>query len=417
MITMVVVGGLFLVTCLVLTACQSSLALGRTEESPLSTPTVWPEWLPLPATDIWSVPSRPVTPVPAEGRVHPTPILVSPLPTPTLLSSREVRVTALEELQALSTMEDRLIAPDFDARTIAIIARDRKSIVTADVTTHQVRILDPGELMDFDSRAEIWLSSLHVSGRYVVWVARWRRQGTLFVYDLQTNRLSSIARDASLADADLSDHIVIWRQLEEGRYWHILGYDLERQTYLKIVTGPRGALRPQISGEWVIYEDWTERDGSDVGLYLTCVDDGEEIRLGSVYAPGDQAVPSFYAIDSPWVGWTTGHWSDAPELHLFNLETHQAYTITVEPCGASASRPRRLGNLAISGGTVIFTCGQPMGYDIEREVFFSIPIYAAKPAGEEWGFGGWSIAGDRIVWVLSSEQESRVYTAQIEHRP
>ncbi|MGC9084546.1 MAG: hypothetical protein ACP5ME_15400 [Anaerolineae bacterium] len=59
-----------------------------------------------------------------------------------------------------------------------------------------------------------------------------------------------------------------------------------------------------------------------------------------------------------------------------------------------------------------------MGYDIERGEFFSVPVYAMMPAdGKWWGLEGWSISGDRIVWVLSSDQESRVYTARIERRP
>jgi hypothetical protein len=338
------------------------------------------------------------------------------LPAPTPLPGKDVRVTAFAEIQTLFS-KGRLIAPDFDAQTIVIIARDSKSIIAVDAITHRVHVLNPRELMD--SQAEIWLPAVHISGRFVVWVARWQQQGALFVYDLHTGHLSFTQRETSLADADLSGHIVIWRQLEEGRYWHILGYDLERQTYLKIVSGPHSALRAQISKGWVIYEDWMERDGSDVGLYLTCANDvREKIRLGSVYAPEDQAVPSFYAIDTPWVAWSTGHWSDKPELYLYNLETRQAITVAVTPCGASPAQPRRVENLAISENIVIFTCGQPMGYDIERGVFFSVPIYTAMPPdGKWWGLEGWSISGDRIVWVLTSEQESRVYTAQIERQP
>jgi hypothetical protein len=208
-----VASGLFLVTSLVLTACQSSLALGRAEESPLLTPTVWPEWLPLPATDIWSVPPRPATLVPAEGRVHPTPAPVSPLPAPTPLPGKDVRVTAFAEIQTLFS-KGRLIAPDFDAQTIVIIARDSKSIIAVDAITHRVHVLNPRELMD--SQAEIWLPAVHISGRFVVWVARWQQQGALFVYDLHTGHLSFTQRETSLADADLSGHIVIWRQLGRG---------------------------------------------------------------------------------------------------------------------------------------------------------------------------------------------------------
>jgi len=419
MVAMAMLCSLFLVTGLILTACQSSLALGRAEQSPLSTPTVWPEWLPLPATDIWSVPPRPATLVPVESRPCFTPLPVNPLPTPTPLPS-VVQVVSLEELQASFGTNGRLLASDFDGLGMVAIMEERgaQEIFVMDMNAQQTRVLTPRDAMGVESASEMWLYNPHISGEYVTWIASFSQEQILLAYNLQTNQLSFITRGTSIADADLSGHIVIWRQLEDGRYWHIWGYDLERLTYSKIVTGSRRALRPQISGQWIIYEDWAERDGSDVSLYLTRVNATEEIRIGEVYAPETQAVPQFYALDVPWVAWSTGHWSDKPELHLYNLETRQVVTVTVTPCGASTAQPRRVENLAISGNVVIFTCGQPMGYDIERGVFFSIPIYATMPAdGEWWGLGGWSIAGDRIVWVLSSEQESRVYTAQIERRP
>jgi hypothetical protein len=177
---------------------------------------------------------------------------------------------------------------------------------------------------------------------------------------------------------------------------------------------------PLISGRWVLYLDSTDAQAADwdEGLYAVHVDTGEAIRLGQVYGRWPHEVSRFYAVNVPWVAWSTGHWSDKPELYLYNLEARQAMTVTVTPCDASTAQLRRVENLAISDNIVIFTCGQPMGYDIERGEFFSIPVYAMRPAdGKWWGLEGWNISGDRLVWVLSSDQESRVYTAQIERRP
>jgi hypothetical protein len=331
-----------------------------------------------------------------------------------------IQVVSLEELQASFGIDKRLLASDFDGLGMVAIMEERgaQEIFVMDMSSRQTRVLTTRDVMGVESSSERWLYNPHISGEYVTWIASLSQEQILLAYNLQTNQLSFITRGTGIADADLSDHIVIWRQLEDGRYWHILGYDLERLMYSRIVTGSRRALRPQISGQWVIYEDWAERDGSDVSLYLTRMDATEEICIGQVYAPEIQAVPQFYALDTPWVAWSTGHWSDRPELYLYNLETRQAVTVTVTPCDASAARPRRVENLALSGNVVIFTCGQPMGYDIERGEFFSVPVYAMMPAdGKWWGLEGWSISGDRIVWVLSSDQESRVYTARIERRP
>jgi hypothetical protein len=75
---------------------------------------------------------------------------------------------------------------------------------------------------------------------------------------------------------------------------------------------------------------------------------------------------------------------------------------------------RRPEYLALSGNTLIFACEQRMGYDIERGVFFSLPV--RTPATVSGSFGGWSISGDRLVWILSpvSGEPDRIYTAEME---
>lgn len=421
MVAMAMLCGLFLVTSLVLTACQSSLALGRAAESPLSTPTAG-EWLPLPATDIWSVPPRPATLVPVESRPRPTPLPISPLPIPTPLPEYGVRVTGVREREfriraesgAQSSQQTRLINPMTEGGEILVgVVRkgaDIWAVVVLNFPSGDEQILFEGRDIPYDPQ---------VSGKHVVWTTLQE----LYVYDIEQHTLEELPEvGAAPRRARISGNIVVWEYLPSllSADSDIWGYDLSNRERFPVVSRPGVQSGPLISERWVLYLDSTDTQAADwdEGLYAIHLDTGETTRLGQVYGRWPHEVSQFYALDVPWVAWSTGHWSDKPEVYLYNLETRQAMTVTVTPCGASPAQPRRIENLAISGKVVIFTCGQPMGYDIERGEFFSIPVYAMMPAdGKWWGLEGWSIAGDQIVWVLSSDQESRVYTAQIERRP
>lgn len=421
MAAMVMLCSMFLVTSLVLAACQSSLALGRAEESSLSTPTVWPEWLPLPATDIWSVPPQPATLIPVEHRMHPTPAPASPLPIPTPLPDQGVKVTGVRALSGRTGSSvqpfqpPHLISPATDGETLVGITESNLGtllVVMLDLASGNEQVL-------FESRSRD-IYDPQIGEKYVVW---WASGGDLYLYNLERKQLETLRFGAIARHVRLFGNVMVWEHTPSllSADSDIWGYDLNSRESFPVVSRPGVQSGPLISDRWVLYLDSmdTQAVSWDEGLYAVHLDTGEVIRLGQVYGRWAHEVSQFYALDAPWAIWSTGHWSDNPELYLYNLETRQVVTVTVTPCGASTAQPRRIENLAISGNVVIFTCGQPMGYDIEYGEFFSIPVYTAMPAGsgEWWGFGGWSIAGDKIVWVLSSEQKSRVYTAQIERHP
>ena len=422
MAVMAIAGILFLISGLALTACRSPLAPGRATESPIVTPAGGPERLPSPTTDIWSVPAaRPATPLPVEDEVHSPPRQISPPPVPTPLPDRGIRVAGILEREfeiraesgAQASRRARLVSPEMEGEIlVGIVERD------FDVWTMVALNLFTGdEQLLFEARDPLYAPRM--SGEHVTWTT----SRDLYVYSMlnqTTEKLPGVG--VAPRRASISGEIVVWEYLPDrlSADWDIRGYDLSSRRSFPIVSRPGGQFGPLISDRWVLYLDSADAQAADWddGLYAVNLETGETIRLGQVNGRWPYEALRFYAIDAPWAVWSTGHWSDQPELYLYNLETRQAVTVTVTPCEVPNAQPRQVGNLAISGHVVIFTCGQPMGYDFERKAFFSIPVYALRPTdGEWWGLEGWDIAGDRIVWVLSSERESLIYTAQIERRP
>ncbi len=173
---------------------------------------------------------------------------------------------------------------------------------------------------------------------------------------------------------------------------------------------------PLISGRWVIYKDLANKDDMTVGLYAYNLDNQERIEIGRVERPTPQYLRSLYAVDAPWVVWSEGYASDKPELHLFNLDTRQTFTVAVSACSLddSTGRPERP---AISGEYVLFRgCPQALGYDIGSGEFFSVPI--SQVPAEPAAFVDWAFADGKLVWVAvldpRGQGQTEVWTAPIE---
>lgn len=123
-----------------------------------------------------------------------------------------------------------------------------------------------------------------------------------------------------------------------------------------------------------------------------------------------------YAIDGKWVAWTSNEWAYTQGLHLFDLETRQSYTATIESCGFPELYPGRLQNLEIAAGKVYFRgCYQPLGYNIEQRQFFSLPVEQA--ISNYNGFVDWAFGSDKVVLVAltgaGSVNQTRIFAATI----
>lgn len=390
--------------------------------SPLATPnvaltqTIYPPWIPRPVEDVRKLTPRPATLIPYDT---PRPITlepVSPLPTPTLLPDKGVRLSSPAQVALdvnVQTLQGKLgyvasVAVDGNTMAMAIDYGGAISIATFDFETQRTRVLT--------TEMGTYSRGLHVSGRWVVWELPGSKTSSdvLYAYNLQTGQTSRIAEGDH---ADLAGNMVVWQQF--GNSWDIWGYDLIQNKTFPIVVRPGSQTEPLASGRWVVYMDGANKDNVGNELRAINLDTSEDIRLGEVYIPPKIYVPPRYAIDMPWVAWGTGRESATPELHLYNLDSHMAYTVTVTSC-ASPGQFGSLGYLALSRNTVIFRgCYQDMGYDIKQGVFFSLPTYTPEMQGGGWS--GWAISGDRLVWRRSfdssDKKESRIYTAQIQRGP
>jgi hypothetical protein len=345
--------------------------------------------------------------------LRPTPLPVTPWPTATPLPDRGVRMSMPVEVHpALEQQWKHLASLALDNRTLITSIDDgtgKRLPVTVDLDTQQVQVLD-------QNLNQAQIQNLHIFGRYAMWTASQDRQSSLFVRDLQADQTSRVTEGAY--NVAFSGNIAVWEQIGNG--WDIWGYDMTQDKTFPIVTRKDSQTSPLVSGRWVVYRDAADKDDIGIGLYTINLDTGEDIRLGSVYASSSQYVPPLYAIDAPWVAWSTGQGSKTSDLHFYNLDTQTSLTVTVPSCElAVPDTPLQLGrpeHLVLSGSMLFFRgCWQDLGYDIDRKVFFSLPTNTSEMQGGSWA--GWAISGDQLVWTRISgpygQEESHIYTAKI----
>ncbi len=228
----------------------------------------------------------------------------------------------------------RLITPMIEGETLVGVVRqdaDIWAVVALDLLSSEERILFEGRDIPYVPQ---------ISGEHVIWTASQK----LYVYSVEQQTVEELPEVGEAPrQAHISGGIVVWEYLPSllSAGSDIWGYDLRNRRSFPIVSRLGVQSGPLISDRWVLYLDSTDTQAVDwdEGLYAVHLDTGEVIRLGQVYGRWAHEVSQFYALDAPWAVWSTGYWSDNPELYLYNLETRQAITIPVAPCGASTAQP------------------------------------------------------------------------------
>lgn len=342
---------------------------------------------------------------------------LSPIPTPTLLPSdagielvgiQDLSNTAKITLYASET--PRFIKPATDGETLVGIAVEDSgakrwgTLLAIDLASGQTQRV--AGVTD--------VAEPQVSSRVIVWAD----ENQLYIYDRTKGQIDTLQIGALARSPSMSGSVVVWEYMESlntsGRRG-IWAYDLDARQDFPVVFG--AVQRPLVSDRWVVYRNWDKSDEFTVPIDATNLDTGETIEVGrQIWSSKEYVETNSYAIDGKWVAWTTNDWAYTQGLHLFDLETRQSYTATIESCGLSELYPGHLQNLAISAEKVYFRgCYQPLGYDIQQKQFFSLPV--EQTVSQYSGFVDWAFGDDKVVLVAltgtDSANQTRIFAATI----
>ncbi len=275
-----------------------------------------------------------------------------------------------------------------------VIEHARGGLVAVDLVTGQVRMLRE----DVGGHA--------TDGRYVVWkvqqtTADDQHISELHIYDLQGSQ-EFVVEDVSPNRPDISNSVVVWYEPRDGG-WGIYGYDISREKLFTVSGGEGTRMFPHISGYWVVYLDLQrEREAT---LHVHNIETGEDFTLGITPYSNNAFAGRFHAIGPGRVAWVE---NETYQVHLYDLNTNQDRVLTELPADCRFNDPMLSENFLLIGG-----CGQLMGYDLSRDVLFSVPLLPPGDWESMLGSSGVVLSGDRVAWNLTLNGELRLYTAQI----
>jgi len=366
-----------------------------------------------------SVPFTMQAPMPSPLVLPEQPVepFLSPIPKPTLLpADTGIELAGVQDLSnaaeiTLSISETpRFIKPATDGETLVGVAIEDSGAKTWGTifTIH----LASGQTQKIAGVTDV--AEPQVSSRAIVWTD----ENQVHIYDRTSGQIETLQIGALARSPSMSGSVIVWEYMESlattGKRG-IWGYDLDTRQDFPVVLG--AVQRPLVSDRWVVYRNWDKSDESTVPIDATNLDTGETIEVGrQIWSSKEYVETDSYAIDGKWVAWTSNEWAYTQGLHLFDLETRQSYTATIESCGLSELYPGRLQNLALSAGRVYFRgCFQALGYDLQQRQFFSLPVEQA--VSQYSGFVDWAFGSDKVVLVAltgtDSANQTRIFAATI----
>jgi hypothetical protein len=233
----------------------------------------------------------------------------------------------------------------------------------------------------------------------------WR--SALFVRDAKTQREIRLGDDTgdALLEA-LSDQYVIWTYhyygqdknlpLKTGLY----AYDLESGNQVAIALGPDFQGYAEIDGQWVIYMHLQDERKFFGELRTHNLLTGEDFLVANNVAYRGFG-NDYAAIGGDKIAWVEG------EIRVYDLTNRTARTLNVPEVVSPV-------NLSISGDIVVWWDQLWVGYDLEQDILFEIPLI---PPG--WEKIQTSIADvvtvkkGQLYWALKVNDQVHRFTAPV----
>lgn len=383
---------------------------GSDTVSPTATATL--EWMYTAPEDIWELTPPPDWTPPAmtfEKRTpHPSVLETkSPNPTPTFLPDQGIHLSTpipltftefdMGEIQGIVLEKDKLAFAAYSQE------KDRGVLAVLDLNTRETQTIT--------QTRGLAASKFSLSEAYIVWgnYQRNTRKYDVWAQNLATKHTTRVMDAINFVN--LSDSTLLWSQGTgmKGTF-DILGHSLERQENISLLQKPNDQGCERLNGEWLVYCDIVEGENGGLPLFALNLNTREVINIG-IYQPEDYTLR--YVVEDNWVVW-----AEDTELHFYNLQTRETRDVMVTACPWPSSPWNSISYLDISENLLVLSCGQEMGYDIEKQVFFSLPTQVIP---EYSHLLSWDLSDKRLVWQMGDGsgniQASHWYTAKITYTP
>lgn len=206
---------------------------------------------------------------------------------------------------------------------------------------------------------------------------------------------------ANQQDPQISGNYVVWIDWRnrENSGVDIYGYDLTTGKEFPIITNPRPNSGPKISGTWMVYLEPTDKDVHLAELRAHSLVTHQDFSIGIIPSPNDARSGTFYAIDGDKVAWVKNITDGQYELHLYDVAAKTDRQLT-----GTLSLPPSMLSLSAKSGIVTY-------YDEARRSALDwfqptpVPLSITAPVKSQWGYD-LSTAGDYLVWRIPLNRES-----------
>lgn len=204
-----------------------------------------------------------------------------------------------------------------DLYWIATLASDEIDILKTDLNTNEtIRLNIPTDKLGFHY--------LHASGGYLMWQKRSSREGTIFVYNLNTQIFDfekQLTIGISQAQLDMRNNLVVWQDRVTS---NIYTYDLVDSIETLFIEEAQLIWPTACSRTWVVHlenYDWQNRK-ADLVLHNPQTDEKIVIGILETLPVPAGSTPTF-ACDAEHVVWRQDG-----QVQLFDIETRATTAIT-----------------------------------------------------------------------------------------